>query len=213
MSHLPSNLCFRKSKRAFCIMSVTFAEVRKTEWGKHTQREREVKSKKVEGKGTVIEQICYFSQSSPRGRLLLKAFFILNHPQLLIFPLGSPSGCGGINQQYSLDPNPPPLWGFRTTPRRPPQAGFANRCCLSLPHLSGVCLQWGAARTPQTSPRLKQSCWSVHVAKNSLCSGLGFCGSLSCSSSDIPLQREQGEGRTRERKRKGEKELGRRWAA
>lgn len=158
MSHLPSNLCFRKSKRAFCIMSVTFAEVRKTEWGKHTQREREVKSKKVEGKGTVIEQICYFSQSSPRGRLLLKAFFILNHPQLLIFPLGSPSGCGGINQQYSLDPNPPPLWGFRTTPRRPPQAGFANRCCLSLLHLSGVCLQWGAARTPQTSPGLKQSC-------------------------------------------------------
>jgi len=43
ISHLPSNLCFRKSKRAFCIMSVTFAEVRKIEQRGMTGRKRSQK--------------------------------------------------------------------------------------------------------------------------------------------------------------------------
>lgn len=46
ISHLPSNLCFRKSKRAFCIMSVTFAEVKKIEQGGLTGRKRSQKVRK-----------------------------------------------------------------------------------------------------------------------------------------------------------------------
>lgn len=77
MSHLPSNLCFRKSKRAFCIMSVTFAEVRKTrmrqthggrerERETHTQREKSM-VREVEGKGTVTEEKPHHIQTSPGG--------------------------------------------------------------------------------------------------------------------------------------------------
>lgn len=81
MSHLPSNLCFRKSKRAFCIMSVTFAEVRKREWGKHTQRqrEREVKGERGGRKGP-FEQRPYPACCLGGGRAgYWKASLMLNH--------------------------------------------------------------------------------------------------------------------------------------
>lgn len=40
VSHLPSNLCFRKSKRAFCIMSVTLAEGRRLSRGMDRERKK-----------------------------------------------------------------------------------------------------------------------------------------------------------------------------
>jgi len=70
---LPSNLCFRKSKRAFCIMSVTLAEVRKKEWGKHTQRQEhrdrawEVKGERGGREGHFVWAKTSHSLLSPRG--------------------------------------------------------------------------------------------------------------------------------------------------
>lgn len=49
--HLPSNLCFRKSNRAFCIMSVTLSWMRKSEERRlTTERKKPKVRKEVENK-------------------------------------------------------------------------------------------------------------------------------------------------------------------